>query len=424
MGLGFTLPIGSIETDTRFGVPDYDREDSYLLDGKELVLIGSSSDNPQLYKERQEGSFHRIRHHVDDSEDYWEVTDKGRSYSLLRGLWSWWRWDWLGPGRGGSSSASDISRGVYRWHLTRIEDAYGNTADYRYEYDELDRNTYISSIAYSGRDSADAFSDGKIRIDFLYDEPDHVLSSDEARLLGYGAPADADYLSLANNKRPDKRIDGRGGFVSKSSRRLDRIEIESFGEEIREYDFYYRLNEFGETVLDSYAEGRDGEEFYRYSFDYYGLDEAGSETREGYDGFDGVESSYSSGIWKYGLGGNDLFSFGFSGNIGGFASVLGIRLGVSGSLGGSVGYSRVLSSVMDIDGDGMAELVWNDSGNRSNLSGYNPLSGSDIALTGYNGRISNSQSSTMNFGGQFRINGPRGNERGFASFTVSEELER
>jgi len=115
---------------------------------------------------------------------------------------------WLGPGRGelDADGDPDISKGVYRWHLTRIKDVDGNTLDYRCEYDSTDGNTYISSIAYSGNGSADAFESGKAGIDFHYDEVSHVLYSEEAGLLGYDAStSNGKYLSL--RKRPDKSRD-------------------------------------------------------------------------------------------------------------------------------------------------------------------------------------------------------------------------
>ena len=425
LGLGFSLPISSIDTNTRFGVPEYDKHDFYLLDGGELVLISASDASPQEYRKRQEGDFQRIRRYVSESEDYWEVTEKSglmRYYGAFEASEEEDEGEedfggeggWLGPGRG----ESDISEGVYRWHLTRIKDVDGNTVDYRYEYDDEDRNTYISSIDYSGRISADTFEDGKSTITFTYDEPRHVLNSEEARLLGYNT-ASGEYLSLAGNKRPDKRIDGRGGFPSKTSRRLDKVEISSFGDAVREYDFYYRLNEFGQSVLDSYLEGRDGEEFYRYRFDYFGLGKAGSGDTRGYEGFGGVESSTSRGIWKYGLSGNDSLNFSGNGQIGGYVGSSGIQLGLTGSFGFSAGTSRVLSSVMDINGDGVAELVWRDG---SNLRGYNPVNGSNVRLENYGGPISKSSSVGTNLGGRIDIKWDK-KMLAFGSFTLHEELE-
>ena len=143
----------------------------------------------------------------------------------------------------------------------------------------------------------------------------------------------------------------------------------------------------------------------------------------GYRGFGGVESSTSRGIWKYGLSGNDSLNFSGNGQIGGYVGSSGINLGLTGSFGFSAGTSRVLSSVMDINGDGVAELVWRDG---SNLRGYNPgfnaSSGGNIRLSGYGGPISKSSSSGMNLGGNININIPIGNWA-FGSFALHEELE-
>jgi len=73
---------------------------------------------------------------------------------------------------------------------------------------------------------------------------------------------------------------------------------------------------------------------------------------------------------EYGLSGNDSLNFSGNGQIGGYVGATGIiNLGLSGSFGFSAGTSRVLTSVMDINGDGVAELVWRDG---SNFRGYNP----------------------------------------------------
>ena len=130
---------------------------------------------------------------------------------------------------------------------------------------------------------------------------------------------------------------------------------------------------------------------------------------------------------EYGLSGNDSLNFSGNGQIGGYVGSSGINLGLTGSFGFSAGTSRVLSSVMDINGDGVAELVWRDG---SNLRGYNPgfnaSSGGNIRLSGYGGPISKSSSSGMNLGGNININIPIGNWA-FGSFTFqrnSNETKR
>ena len=140
----------------------------------------------------------------------------------------------------------------------------------------------------------------------------------------------------------------------------------------------------------------------------------------GYRGFGGVESSTSRGIWKYGLSGNDSLNFSGNGQIGGYVGATGIiNLGLSGSFGFSAGTSRVLTSVMDINGDGIPELVWRDG---SNLRGYNPVNGSNVRLENYGGPISKSSSVGTNLGGRIDIKWDK-KMLAFGSFTLHEELE-
>jgi len=58
-GVGWSLPVQSIERLTLRGVPDYDLDDEFTADGAQLVYVRGT--NPREYRSRFEGSFVRYR---------------------------------------------------------------------------------------------------------------------------------------------------------------------------------------------------------------------------------------------------------------------------------------------------------------------------------------------------------------------------
>ena len=325
MGRGFNISVPSVSIDTRFGLPDYDTEDTFLLNGEELIFTGEMEDGAMKYIRRKEGSFERILWYVNDDRR-WEVTDKGgtkRIYGTGDG--------WIGP------DAGDRSR-IYSWYLSRIIDSNGNTANYVYDKDLANKTAYLSDIRYSGH-TGDG-STGLYRIHFDMD------SSPEAR--------------------PDRRSDARGKFVSKLTRLLQGVEVSYDGLMFRRYDFTYAQNIFGQTQLSELAESDGaGSDFYRYRFDYYEPEVQG----DGYKGFgdgersialedparvpalqeertSGVGVSLYTGIGLYG----PKIDF-FGGLKWERYAHFGLRAGANTSK------ARTELSLMDLTGDGLADVV-------------------------------------------------------------------
>ena len=247
MGRGFDISGPSISIDTRFGLPAYNTDDTFLLNGEELVFTGEMDDGAMKYHLRKEGSFQRILWYVNDDRR-WEVTDKGgtqRIYGTGDG--------WIGPEDG------DRSR-IYHWYLSRVVDANGNTTDYIYDRDSSNKAVYLSEVRYSGH-TGDG-SPGLYRIRFDMDASPHA--------------------------RPDRHSDARGKFVSKLTRLLKGVEISYDSLVFRRYDFTYIQNIFGQTQLSELAESDGlGSEFYRYRFDFYEAEAQG----DGYKGFGDGEKS-------------------------------------------------------------------------------------------------------------------------------------
>jgi hypothetical protein len=59
LGAGFDITVSSITIDTKFGVPDYDGDDIYLLNGQELTFVENNSSG-SIYRSRVEGAFQKI----------------------------------------------------------------------------------------------------------------------------------------------------------------------------------------------------------------------------------------------------------------------------------------------------------------------------------------------------------------------------
>src|SRR6185369_5182932 len=65
LGVGWNLSISSIEIDTRFGVPTYNGNERYMIDGEELTPAtmppGDAPAGGTYYHRRNEGSFEWIQ---------------------------------------------------------------------------------------------------------------------------------------------------------------------------------------------------------------------------------------------------------------------------------------------------------------------------------------------------------------------------
>ncbi len=317
LGRGFDISVPSIVIDTKFGLPRYDGTDTYVLGGDELVAVGTEG-GATRYRPLKESAFQRILHRNTGGENFWEVTSKTGAVSEYgRGE------GWIGPAR------ADRSR-TYTWYLTKSRDAFGNTIEYSYEYDIDNAYTYLSEIRYSGFE-------------------------------GSGAPETGAYhVSFSREDRPDRRSDSRGTFASKLAHRLSGVDIYYENQRIRSYAPSYTQNQFGQTQLAGWTE-RDGagNPFYTYTFDYYALD--------GYN--DGYMAFQEEEDWQTPDSGRTLATTANS-SVGGnlytglqffiwLPFVGTIELASFGITGGYT-YSTTssLGSLVDINGDGLPDMVW------------------------------------------------------------------
>ena len=125
-GIGWTLTGPSfVERSGRGGgVPLFDADDVFLLDGQELMACttfgGTHCGRHQ--------TFERIRR--DATQDRWEVWDTDGTKSLYTPVYP-------------------TSRGTFRWALAAETDTHGNTVTYSY-WRQAPDDAYLDSISYNG----------------------------------------------------------------------------------------------------------------------------------------------------------------------------------------------------------------------------------------------------------------------------------
>jgi RHS repeat-associated protein len=367
LGRGFDLAIPEVITDTRFGLPSYNLTDTYLLEGEELVLAGSEG-NALAYRPRTEKAFQRIRRYRGAGEDRWEVASKNgemREYGGGEG--------WLGPDRAHRER-------TYRWHLSKLRDAFGNTVEYDYLHDPAGCCTYPREIRYAGFERGGQRESGAYRVAFELED------------------------------RPDRRSDARGRFLCTLAKRLERVDVYYGAEKVRSFRFEYRLNEFGQSALARFIEvDGEGSVFYAYSFDYHALAERRNQDGEleGYEGFE-AEESWSAVYGGQSKGLHDTRSTSAGGSL--YTGVqifvwipfLGRRVVASFGVSGGLNFasSAARGTFLDINGDGLPDSVWKDG---SALAGYLNLGNRfDVAsvfrLPGLDDRLDRESQSTFNFG--------------------------
>ncbi|WP_338551345.1 SpvB/TcaC N-terminal domain-containing protein [Paenibacillus sp. KS-LC4] len=134
-GLGFSLSSSSISRRTDIGVPRYNEEDRFLLDGEEIIpKLDSASLKPitrteqvgeQLwtiteYIHRLEGAFAKIEFWQTAGTSYWKLLSGSNLCSIY------------GQSRTARIADPTCSARVYQWYLEQDVDAKGNKRVYTY----------------------------------------------------------------------------------------------------------------------------------------------------------------------------------------------------------------------------------------------------------------------------------------------------
>ena len=367
VGYGWSLPVQSIDIETRWGVPRFDdksESESYLLMGQQLsdrlyrrtVSLARQADK-QFYP-MTEGGFSRIIRKGNSPKNYyWEVTGKdGTVYSY--------------GGHGGhvsdATSLTDTKGNRIKWALDRVTDVHGNFAAFHYM--KSGNNLYPERYTWTGFGE----TEGLYSIEFNID-------------------------SIATNRK-DVTSSGRLGIMQRDKGLLRKVTVKNNGQQLRSYSLNYEEGPFGKMLLKSIDQNdsRDGK-VATQSFDYYndlknGLFSSKEEIwkAEGEDyepflshsvrGCDDNLSILGGGASKSRTtGGGTMIGVGFTGGT--------VNVGPSFSNSKSSNTGKV--AFVDIDGDGLPDKLFkqgNELFYRKNMSadGKDLLFGKALRIRGVN----------------------------------------
>ncbi len=390
LGEGWDIQIPSITVDTRWGVPRYNKSietETYLLNG--MMLCTDDNDgsmsvahwgeqidriNNRQFHTRIAGDFSRIIRKGDSpSNYYWEVTDKngtmyiyGQDGAFVKGY---------------ASHATDSV--IAEWKLSKIIEPHGDYILYKYSSVS---ETAISSL----KSKAIYLNEVQAYHKDMGDSPHTVIKF------------------IRGKNKSIKTNNARYGFITTHGQLLDSIAVVFRGDLFRGYKFTYESGVFNKDLLVRLSEyDIDGNEAAYHRFDYANDIASGLYLEEKtYE----VQNDNLNTILD-GIGISSTTALGGSKNVtagGSFYSGIGPIDGSpsKSSTGGvSVGYSHNsmtgISTLMDIDGDGLLDKVFKSGSNifyRKQLQDDdNNLFGDAILINGIND-ISKSSSSTLSGG--------------------------
>jgi RHS repeat-associated protein len=181
-GIGFSLSIPKITLRTSLGIPRYQGNDIYLLNGTELVKKDKASykddkgDDVYEYLYRTEGSFSLITHHIkpDQSTSYWQIISTNNESSVF-----------------GIEQSCQIynpanTSQIFQWLLCESTDAKGNKKCYQYKAENREdvpvniweqghsyNNKYLQSLKYGNYFEQ---GDEKFAFELVFDYGEYSLS--------------------------------------------------------------------------------------------------------------------------------------------------------------------------------------------------------------------------------------------------------
>ena len=339
-GKGFGIQgLSSITIDTRWGLPKYDGEDQYLLDGEKIEKIAregkdKNGNEIQYYETKVKKNYEEIKRiKREDGSYYWEVRSKDgrkRIYGFNK-IEKYSQEESEEEGDVIEEKVQKIEEKVqkYEYKLDREEDARGNNVVYSYGIQ--DNYIWLKEIAYTGKGK----EEGKYKV---------KLETEE--------------------KEEDIRIDGRGKFLREQNLVYSKIGVYYEEEEIWNYRLEYGKVGFGKKVLKSISKGIGEEEFWKYKFEYMEEDKVEAEDGNsviGYNGFksitevgienlggedgEGIQKSTSEGTGK-----NSSFTVSFN-----LFKIFSASVGVNGGFTSSEGKTEY--GLREINGDGKVEIV-------------------------------------------------------------------
>ena len=356
LGEGWDLPVPSITVDTRWGVPRYDTSketETYLLNGTMLSMTNGQqltvahrdttvqrTTDRQFYS-RQGGDFSRIiRKGSSPTGYYWVVTDRnGVKYTY---------------GGNENSRLFDSTRGIAEWRLSRIEETHGDHVEYEYEKRDED---------VAGSVAAKAIYLKKIKVC-------HAGIGETIITVTF----------TSGQQKAIRTNSGRYGFLTSCNALLTGIDVKFRGSPLRAYTFTYGSGRFGKDLLTAVTHRALNEsgsltDFATQTFSYYEADagnnifNSDTETLSVTDDHLGSSFSISTLIQD---GKNSPTAIGGTGTTSVSTSVytgigpyipLPFKTGTAGmSAGVSLDKSNGMSTLVDINGDGIPDKVFRKSG--------------------------------------------------------------
>ena len=336
VGYGWSLPVQSVDIETRWGVPRFDpnnESESYLLMGTKLGDRTYRKTEPTARKPNKrfyplvEGSFARIIRKGDSPTNYtWEVTSKDGTTSFFGGI----------DGKSVDNAVIKDGEGnIVRWALYRTVDTHGNFVSYTYEH--RDSTLYPKSYRYTGH----ADNEGPYAVNFKY----------------------------ISGTRKDAVRSGRLRILQTDNALLQRVEVSFNNEPIRSFTLHHHEGPFAKTLLDSIVQNdAKGERVAAQSFEYYNDVKDGMFSKKPIEYT--AEQDYYGNLVKTHFGHFDeslslLGGGSAKGNtLGGGVMVGGGWGPASGGAGPSFSYSKTENkahvTLVDINGDGMPDKVFKD----------------------------------------------------------------
>ena len=200
VGIGWMMGLPFIERMTSRGLPEYSRDDLFVADGSEQLVLSVPDDTNPIYRARYEGGFVRYSwlgagdgadgswkaERPDGSVAYYGATSEGRSVDSAR---------FFAPG------------GTFRYLLTSTVDVYGH--EVRYTYTNQGVVPLIS------------------RIEYLFD------AAGQARHV----------VTFDYEDREDRISDARSGSNELLNSRLTGIRVTTGGAQVRRYALDYEAYE-------------------------------------------------------------------------------------------------------------------------------------------------------------------------------------
>ena len=151
-GKGFSIQgLSSITIDTRWGLPKYDGDDLYLLDGEKLKKVESeeNDENITYYETEAKKNYEEIKKINEDGKIYWEIRSKDGRKRTYGGY---------------DLKAKNENIYKYEFKITKEEDLRGNEIIYEF----LD-------VAFEDENLREFVNEKTITMEYINDVPEVVL---------------------------------------------------------------------------------------------------------------------------------------------------------------------------------------------------------------------------------------------------------